>query len=91
MSAAAWFGSLAVLKSELSLAKGFMSHLIFAVKSLMYTRKKRKPRLEPCGTPEDVELHFDALPFKTVRVFLLSKKLWRRHSKFPETPLLRSL
>ena len=69
MSAASWFGSLAVLKSEVSSAKSFMSHLIFAVKSLMYTRKKRGPRIEPCGTPAVIEPHSDALPFKTVRCF----------------------
>ena len=69
MSVSAWFGSLAVLKSEVSSAKSFMSYLMFAVKSLMYTRKKRGPRIEPCGTPADIEPHFDALPFKRCAVF----------------------
>jgi len=71
MSAAAWFRSLADLKSEVSSAKSFMSHLMLALKSLMYTRKKRGPRIEPYGTPADNGPHFDALPFKTVHYVLV--------------------
>ena len=91
MSAAAWLGSLAVLNCEVSSAKSFMSHLMFAVKSLMYTRKMRGPGIEHCGMPADIEPHFHALPFKAVRCFLLSRKLWRRDSTFPEKPQLRSI
>ena len=90
MPAAAWFGSLAVLKSEVSSAKSFMSHLMLAVNSLKYTWKYKWFRIEPCGTPADIELHADVLPYKTVRCFLLSRKLSKRTRKFPETPQLRS-
>ena len=75
MSAAAWLGSLAVLKSEVSSAKSIISHLMFAAKSLMYARKKRGSTIEPYGTPADIESHFNALQFKMVGGFFYQKNI----------------
>ena len=91
MSLAAEFGSCTIVKSEVSSAKSFTLQLKFSVKSFMYIKKKRGPKIEPCGTPAEIFLQLEDCPFKTVLCFLSDKKLRRSNSRFPEIPHLLSL
>lgn len=67
-------------------AKSLTLHLRLSVKSLMYTRKKSGPKIEPWGTPAVTEPHPEALLFKTVRCFWFARKFLMSESKFPEIP-----
>ena len=59
------------MKINVSLENSFTLHFKPSVKSLTKVRKKRGPKIEHCGTPAEILRHVDALPFETVRCFLL--------------------
>ena len=54
ISVAAALVSLTMVKSDASSANSFTPHLKFCDKSLMYIKKKRGPKIEPCGTPAEI-------------------------------------
>ena len=86
MSRAAASGSWTTVKSDVSSAKSLTLHLKFSVKSFIYTRKKRGPRIEPWGTPAVIFPHCEALQFRTVRCMLSAKKLSTSQRSWPEIP-----
>ena len=49
---------------EVSSAKSFVFDFNPFGKSLIYTRKRSEPRIEPWRTPAKTGLHDDACPFK---------------------------
>ena len=49
---------------DVSSAKSFTEE-IFLLRSFIQIRKKRGPKMEPCGTPAQAHAHVDDCPFKT--------------------------
>ena len=47
--------------------------------------------MEPCGTTASIALHWDVLPFKTVRCSPLARNLWIKMSSLPEMQQRRNL
>ena len=64
---------------------------MFSVKSLIYIKKNKGPRIEPCGTPAQMSPQLEDWPFRTVLCFLSAKKFLRSDSRSPETPHCLSL
>ena len=50
-----------------------MLHSISVVMSLMYMRKSKGPKIEPCGTPAEMRYMSDDWPSIVTRIFLLVK------------------
>ena len=55
-SLAADTGSRTTVKNDVSSAKSFTLHTRLSVRSLIYTKKKRGPNIEPWGTPSETLL-----------------------------------
>jgi len=54
ISTVAALGSFTTVKMEVSSAINLTVHLRSLVKSLIYTRNIKGPRMEPCGTPAEI-------------------------------------
>ena len=79
-------GSLWEKSRLVSSAKWWTIHFLSALcMSLMYIRKSRGPRIDPCGTPQFISRYFDSKPLDFVHCFLLVK-YERNHSS--EGPLI---
>ena len=48
-----------------SSAKSLALDLTWSGRSFMYVNKSMGPRIEPCGTPEDITILSDLTPFET--------------------------
>ena len=71
---------------DVSSAKSFTEE-IFSLRSFIQIRKKRGPKMEPCGTPAQAHAHVDDCPFKTTHWNLLLKKLSISFKEFPVMPV----
>ena len=49
--------------------------VIFSDKSLIYTKKNREPKMDPCGTPALTGNQFDDCPLSSTHWNLLLRKL----------------
>ena len=78
MSIAAALESSTTVNNEVSSAKSLTLHLKSSVRSFMYTRKNRGPKIEPWGTPAEISPYDEHCPFKTVRCFRSLRKLLTR-------------
>ena len=65
--------------------------VIFSDKSLIYTKKNRGSKMDPCGTPGLTGNQFDDIPLSITRWNLLLRKLLIRARASPETPACLSL
>ena len=91
MSFAAALESSTTVNNEVSSAKSLTLHLKSSVRSFMYTRKNRGPKIELWGTPAEIFPQMEHCPFKTVRCFRPLRKLLTRKRSCPEKPQRSSL
>ena len=73
------------MNNDVSSAKSLALHFKSFVRSFIYTRKDKGPRIEPLGTPAEISPQEEFCPFKTLRCFLSLRKLLIRARRFPET------
>ncbi len=86
ISLAASLASRTTVNKDVSSAKSLTLHFKSAVRSFIYTRKNKGPKIEPWGTPAEISPQLEHFPFSTVRCFRSLRKLWIRERSFPETP-----
>ena len=55
---------------EVSSANSFTLVVRSSVRSLMYNKNKKGPRMESCGTPALISSHVETCPLRTTRCFL---------------------
>ena len=67
-------GSFTTEKRDVSSAKSLTVEVIFSDKSLIYTKKNRGPKMDPCGTPALTCNQFDYYPFSITRWNLLLRE-----------------
>ena len=84
-------GSFTTEKSDVSSAKSLIVEEIFSNKSLMYTKKNRRPKMDPCGTPALIGNRFDDCPLSITRWNLLLRKLLVNARASPEIATCLSL
>ena len=60
---------------DVSSAKSFVIHDKFSLRSLIYIKQKRDPKIEPYGTPAIIGNHVEDWP--------LSNNLWSATQKAP--------
>ena len=60
-------------------------------KSLIYSRKRRGPRIDPWGTRAFTSLQDECWPFKTTLCFLEFKRSFESSSNLPDMPFFWSL
>ena len=56
-------------------SKSFVIDDKFLVRSLLYIKKKRGPKIEPCGTQSIVDNHVEDWPLSNTLWYLLLRKL----------------
>ena len=73
-------------KRDVSPANNLAFDLRPSGKSLMYIRKSKGPRTEPCGTPALTSSHDEFVPLRTTRCLRLCKKSSIILYRFPSIP-----
>ena len=68
-------GSFKTEKRVVSPANSLTLEVIFSNKSLIYTKKNRGPKMDPCGTPALTGNQFDDCQLSIARWNLLLRKL----------------
>ena len=67
--------SLTTEKIDVSSANNLAVDEMSLVRSLMYIKKNKGPKIEPCGTPASTGVHAEIWPFSTTLWSLLFRKL----------------
>ena len=84
-------GSFTREKSDVSYIQRAWLEVIFSDKSLIYTKKNRGPKIDPCGTPVFTANQFDDYPFSITHWNLLLRKLLVSVGASPEMRTCLSL
>ena len=74
-------------KREVSSAKSFAVEERLLLRSFIYIKKRRGPKMDPWGTPAVTGSHLDDWPFKTTLWNLWLRKLWISSNGRPVTPI----
>ena len=80
-----------VEKIDVSSAKSFTFEVIPSERSLMCTKKRRGPKIEPRETPALMPAHSNYWPLRRTLWNLSLKKLSIRFTRLPEIPIDSSL
>ena len=67
--------SLTTEKIDVSSANNLAVDEMLLARSLMYIKKSKGPKIEPCGTPSSTEVYAEVCPFSTTFWSLLFRKL----------------
>ena len=73
-------------KRHVSSGKSLTVEVIFCDKSLIYTKKKRELKMDPCSTPALTGNQFDDCPLSITHWNLLLRKLLISARASPEIP-----
>ena len=66
---AAEIGFSTIIKILVPSAKSLMLDPIFFTISFIYNRKRKGPKIEPCGTPANMKFELEDAPGRTIFVF----------------------
>ena len=71
---------------DASSAKSLVIDEKFLLRSLIYIKKKRGPKMEPCGTPAIIGNHVEDWPLSNTLWYLLLRKLSTNFNRGPDIP-----
>ena len=84
-------GSFTTEKRDVSSAKSLTVQVNFSDKSLIYAKKNRGPKMDPCDTPALTGNQFDDCPLSITGCIMLLRKLLKSARASPEIPTCLSL
>ena len=79
--------SFTIQKREVLSAKSFVVEERLLLRSFIYIKKRRCPKIEPWGTPAVTGSHVDDWPFETTLWNLWLRKLWISSNGRPVAPI----